>query len=184
MKALLLAVVLLQSITDIYKSANADFDAGKWAEAAAKYEQVLKEDSSHIPSRFNLAVCYTKTGKPEEAISTYRTLLDQNGTVYEAHVNLALLLDQTGKQAEAGEQFEKALALHPEDAQAEMNLGMFYLRANNVDKAYSHLANVVGRGLTSEELFVALSDLEHARKNESKSREYLEKAIQLDPKNP
>jgi tetratricopeptide (TPR) repeat protein len=183
MKTVLLILTLLQSVTDIYKSANADFDAEKWAEAAVKYEQVLKEDSSHIPSRFNLAVCYSKTGKPEEAISAYRTLLDQNATVYEARINLALLLDQTGKQAEAGEQFEKALALRPNEPQAELNLGMFYLRANDADKAYAHLIRVAEKGLTSQELYVALSELEHTRKNESKSQEYLEKAIQLDPKN-
>src|SRR5712692_4871934 len=110
MKTVILILALLQSIQDVYKSANTDFDAGRWTDAAAKYEAVLKEDSSHILSRFNLAVCYTKTGKVEDAIATYRTLLDQNGTIYEARVNLGLLLDQTGKRAEAGEQFEKALA--------------------------------------------------------------------------
>src|SRR5437870_5224998 len=133
MKTALLILALLQSVQDVYKSANADFDAGKWDEAAAKYEQVLKEDPSHIPSRFNLAVCYAKTGKTDEAIATYRTLLDQNNTIYEVRVNLALLLDQTGKRAEAGEQFEKALALRPEDIQAELNAGMFYIRGNEFD---------------------------------------------------
>src|SRR5439155_14663410 len=33
------------------------------------------------------------------------------------------------------------------------------------------------------ELYVALSEAEHARQNEAKSREYLEKAISLDSKN-
>ena len=57
MKTLLLILTLLQSVEDIYKSANADFDAQRWADAAAKFGLVLKEDPSHIPSRFNLAVC-------------------------------------------------------------------------------------------------------------------------------
>jgi tetratricopeptide (TPR) repeat protein len=178
-----LILALLQSAEDIYKSANDDFDAGRWSDAAAKYERVLKEDPSHIPSRFNLAVCYTKTSKTEEAIAEYRTLLDQNNAVYEARINLALLLDQTGKRAEAGEQFEKALALRPEEVQAEFNLGMFYLRGDEVDKAFPHLARVADKGFASIELYVALSEIEHAHKNEPKSREYLEKAIQLEPQN-
>ena len=183
MKLLLLILALLQSVQDVYKSANEDFDAGRWAEAAAKYEQVLKEDPKHIPSRFNLAVCYTKTGKAEEAMAAYRSLLEQNDTIYEARVNLALLLDQSGKRAEAGEQFEKALALRPDDTQAELNLGIFYLRGEEVDKAYPHLARVADKGVESVELYAALSEIEHSRKNEPKSREYLEKAIRLDPKN-
>jgi tetratricopeptide (TPR) repeat protein len=183
MKTLLLILAVFQSVQDVYKSANEDFDAGRWTDAAAKYEQVLKEDPKHIPSRFNLAVCYTKTGKTDEAISAYRTLLEQNDAVYEARVNLALLFDQNGKRAEAGEQFEKALVLRPDDVQAELNLGTFYLRGEEVDKAYPHLTRVADKGLVSVELYAALSEIEHSRKNEPKSREYLEKAIQLDPKN-
>src|SRR5215467_10620779 len=107
MKSIILAVALLQSIQDVYNAADTDFDAGRWAEAAAKYEAVLKEDASHFPSRFNLAVCYTKTGNIASAIAAYQALIAQNGTIYEARFNLAILLDQSGNRDEAGEQFEK-----------------------------------------------------------------------------
>ncbi len=183
MKSIILILALLQSIQDVYNSANADFDAGRWAEAASKYEAVLKEDPSHIPSRFSLAVCYTKTGNIDAAIANYRTLLGQNETIYEAHVNLAILLDQNGKRDEAGEQYERALALRPDDGQAQLNLGMFYIRGNNVETAYPHLTAAVEKGINTPELYTALSEIEHARKNELKSREYLEKAIALDASN-
>src|ERR1051326_834546 len=139
MKAAILILTLLQNVPEIYTSANSDFDAGRWSEAAAKYEAVLKEDNAHIPSRFNVAVCYTKLGDPERAIGSYRILLGQNDFIYEAHVNLAILLEQTGKHDEAGEQYEKALRLRPEDGQAQLNLAMFYMRKNDLEKAYPHL---------------------------------------------
>src|SRR5262249_57674150 len=113
MKTALLLLALLQSVQDIYNSANTDFDAGRWTDAAAKYEQVLKEDPKHIPSRFNLAVSYAKSGKIDQAIAAYRTLLDQNDTIYEARFNLALLLEQDNKRAEPGEQFERHQPLRP-----------------------------------------------------------------------
>jgi protein O-GlcNAc transferase len=182
MKTVLL-LLALQSIPGLYEAANADFNAGRWSAAAAKYEQVLQEDGSHIPSRFNLAVCYSKTGRETDAIAAYRTLLEQNATVYEARVNLALLLDQTGQRAQAGEEFEKALALRPDDLQAEVNLAMFYLRGNETDKAYPHLVTASEKGFVSAALYAALSEAEHARKNETRSREYLQKAIQLEPGN-
>jgi tetratricopeptide (TPR) repeat protein len=182
MKAILIALTLFQSVQAIYNSANTDFDAGRWADAAVKYEQVLKEDAGHIPSRFNLAVCFTKAGKLDEAVAAYRVLLEQNGGVYEARVNLALLLEQTGKRVEAGEQFEKALALRPDDIQAQQNLAMFYVRGNELEKAYPLLTVLAGKGLDSADVYIALSEAEHDRKNEVKSREYLQKAIQLDPK--
>jgi tetratricopeptide (TPR) repeat protein len=183
MKAFILIFFLLQNIPEIYTSANADFEAGRWAEAAAKYEMVLKEDGAHIPSRFNLAVCYTKLGDAGRAIEAYRTLLEQNESIYEAHVNLAILLEQNGKHEEAGEQYEKALNLRPDDAQAQINLGMFYIRGNDVDKAYPHLLAAAQKGAASPQLYAALSEAEHLRKNEPKSREYLEKAVSLDSQN-
>lgn len=184
MKTVLLVFALLQSAQDVYNSANADFDAGRWAEAAVKYEQVLKEDASHIPSRFNLAVCFSKIGKVDEAIASYRALLEQNDKVYEARVNLALLLEQAGARSEAGEQYQRALELRPDDTQAQVNLGMFYLRGQEIEKAYPYLSAAADKGFSSLELYVALSEAEHARKNETRSREYLNKAIQLDPENP
>ena len=183
MKSFILIFAILQATEDLYNSANTDFEAGRWADAAMKYESILKEDASQISSRFNLAVCYTKLGNSDGAIAAYRTLLDQNGTIYEARVNLAILLDQSGKRDEAGEQFEKALDVHPDDVQAEFNLAMFYMRVNDIAKAYPHLIAVQAKGLSSLELYVALSEAEHARNNEVKSREYLEKAISLDSKN-
>jgi tetratricopeptide (TPR) repeat protein len=182
MKTVILILALLQSVEDVYKSATSDFEAGKWAEAAAKYEQVLKESPDHLQSRFNLAVSYAKTGKIDEAIASYQKLLEQNGTIYEAHVNLALLLDEAGKSAEAGEEFEKSLALRPDDAQLELNIATFYLRTKQEEKAYPHLLKLAEKSPTVD-LYLALSDIEHSRKNEAKSREYLEKILQLDPKN-
>src|SRR5207247_8898178 len=171
MTTLILVLALFQTAQDLYNSAATDFEAGRWAEAATKYESVLNEDTSHITSRFNLAVCYTKLGNTDAAIAAYRTLLDQNGTIYEARVNLAILLDQSGKRVEAGEQFDKALSLRPDDVQAELTLAMFYIRGNEIDTAYPHLIAGQANGLSSAALYVALSEADHARPNATNSRE-------------
>ena len=182
-RLIILILMVFQSVQDTYNSANADFDAGRWTEAAAKYEQVLKEDARNVRSRFNLAVCDTKLTKLEEAIAVYKTLLAQDPAIYEAHVNLGLLLEQTGKRPDAGEQFDKALALRPDDVQAVLNLGMFYLRGNELEKAYPHLVKAAQKGVATIELFAALSEVEHLRKDEAKSREYLQNALALEPNN-
>src|SRR4051794_7377033 len=157
-RLVILFLMVVQSVQDTYKSANAEFDAGHWAEAAARYEQVLQEDPRNVLSRFNLAVCDTKLNKLDEAIAAYKALLAQDPAIYEARVNLALVFEQTGKRTEAAEQFEKALALRPDDVQATLNLGMFYLRGNELDKAYPHLVTAVQKGIATTELFGALSE--------------------------
>jgi tetratricopeptide (TPR) repeat protein len=183
MATIILILALLQSLENTYRSANEDFDAGRWADAAVKFELVLQVDPSHIPSRFNLAVCHTKTGNSERAIAEYQKILDQDAGIYEARTNLALLLDQSGKRAEAAGEYEKALELRPDDPRAHRNLGLFYMREQQIDKAYSHLLAAAGKDLNSAELYIALSEAEHARNDEAQSRMYLEKASQLDPSN-
>ena len=48
MKSFILIFAILQATQDLYNSANTDFEAGRWADAAMKYESILKEDASHI----------------------------------------------------------------------------------------------------------------------------------------
>jgi tetratricopeptide (TPR) repeat protein len=183
MKTLLLFFLLFQLPEDIFKTANADFDAGRWADAAGKYELILKEDPAHIPTRFNLAVCYTKLGNQSGAIAEYRKILEQDGTIYEVRTNLAILLGETDQKTAAAEQFQKILELRPDDVQAHFTLGMFYARSGEIEKAYPHLIAAADKDLKFPELYIALSEAEHVRNDEAKSRGYLEKAFQLDPSN-
>jgi len=183
MKVLFFILALLQFPEDIYKTANADFDSGRWSDAAAKYELILKDDPSHIPTRFSLAVCYTKTGNVEGAIAQYRKILELDDTIYEARSNLAILLVQTEQRNAAAEQLEKLAQMRPDDPEAQFRLGMFYARGDELEKAYPFLVAAADKGLAYPELYIALSEAAHLRKDDSKSRSYLEKAYQLDPSN-
>jgi tetratricopeptide (TPR) repeat protein len=142
----------------------------------------LKEDPSHIPSQFNLAVCYTKTGNSTSAITAYRKILEQDEAIYEARNNLAVLLDQAGDPS-AAEQYEKLVELRPDDIQIRFQLAMFYVRGDDLERAYPHLNAAAEKDLKFPELYIALSEAEHRRKDEEKSRAWLEKAHQLDPSN-
>jgi tetratricopeptide (TPR) repeat protein len=176
---LILTLLLTQSIEDTYKAAIADMDAARWSDAANNFEQVLKDDPTHIPSEFNLAVCYTNLERTQDAIALYRSILSQDNNVYEAHINLALLLEGSA----AAEEFERAISLRPDDAKAHLAAGLFYMEEQQIDSAYPHLTKAEQLGLVNPELFIALSEAEHVRKAEGKSRAYLEKASALDPSN-
>src|SRR5215472_14378252 len=101
----LLFFVLLQSPADTFKLANADMDAGRYADAAIKFEQILKEDPTHIPSQFDLAVCYAKLGKPEMARGLYGKIIEADPAIYEVRFNFGLLLREIGADDAADEQF-------------------------------------------------------------------------------
>src|SRR3954464_9620857 len=116
MKLVLLFLLLRQQDpATLFKAATADMDAGKWIDAAPKFEQILKDDPTHIPSEFSLAVCYSKLGKPEMAIPLYRKILEQDSNIYEVRFNLAVLLHESGKETDADQEFLKAASMQPKD---------------------------------------------------------------------
>ena len=179
MKLFIFTLMLLQSIQQTWDSANADMEAGRWMDAAAKFELVLKEDPAHIPSQFNLAVCLTKEGQPEKAIDVYRKIIEQDPDIFEVRINLGILLEGS----EAADQFERAVALRPLDADTRITLGLLYMSSNQVELAFPHLSKAEELGASRPELFIALSEAEHSRGNDAASRSWLEKASTLDPSN-
>src|SRR5262249_33695186 len=126
---------------------------------------------------------YSKMGNSAGAIAQYRKILEQDETIYEARSNLAILLDQTGQRTAAAEHLEKLGLMRPDDPQVQFRLGMFYARGDELEKAYPHLVPAADKSLASPELYIALSEAGHLRKDDLKSRVYLEKAYQLDPSN-
>ena len=178
------ALLLTQSIVDVFNAANADVQARRWSEAAPKYEQVLKEDPTHIPSIFSLAVCYANLDNPKRAAELYTRLLELDGSVYEARVNFAWLLEKMGDKPAAEEQMEKAVTLRSDDPNAEMIAASFFTARGATDRAFVHLTRAEQKGLQSSQLFIALSQAEsQLNHDDAKSRLYLEKALQLDPEN-
>src|ERR1051326_5107176 len=132
---LLVLILALQSPADIFKAANADMDAGRYAEAAAKFEQVLKDDPSQIPSEFDLAVCYTKLGKSKEAEELYRKIIEHDSNIYEAHFNLGVLLRDLNNGTAADEEFVKAAALQPDNPFPLIYHAEFLEQQGDIDKA-------------------------------------------------
>ena len=166
-----------------YNAANLDMQEHRWSEAAAKYEVVLERAPNHVPTLFNLAVCYTNLANSKRAIEVYTKLLEQDGTVFEARINLALLLVQSGDQKSAEEQVDKALALRPNDPNADMFAASFFEELNQFDRAYIYLIHAEEKGLKTPALYIAMSQAETRRGNDDKGRIYLERAAQLDPSN-
>src|SRR5262245_18821707 len=90
-----------QNPADLYKAAVTDMENGRWAEAETTFEKILRDDPGHIPTEFNLAICYSKLEKLDEATRVYRKIVEQDASMYEAHFNLGLLLLQSGEDKDA-----------------------------------------------------------------------------------
>jgi len=69
---------------DVFESAEQQFAAGRWEDAAVGYEFAIKHRNRWKEPHFKLARCYESLGRPDDAIQALRKLLafdrdDENG---------------------------------------------------------------------------------------------------------
>jgi tetratricopeptide (TPR) repeat protein len=124
-----------QSFDRQYRAAVAQYEAGRYAEAAAQLEALLP----HAPKSFALhelmGEVYAALAQGPKALEHLQEAVRLKPDSAEARTNLAATLSHAGKTAAAGEQFRKALALEPKNYDANHNLGEFYIQSGKIDAA-------------------------------------------------
>jgi tetratricopeptide (TPR) repeat protein len=118
-----------------YKSAVAQYEAGRYAEAAAQLESLLPYAAKSFATHELLGQVYAALGQDEKAIEQLEEAVRIKPASGAARENLAATLFHAGKTRLAGEQFRKALELEPKDYDANHNLGEFYIQSGKIAQA-------------------------------------------------
>lgn len=122
-----------------YQSAVADYQAGRYAQAADELEKLLL----HAPQSFEihelLGLSYANLSQDEKAVDHLQTAVQIKPDSAEARTNLGASLMHTGEAELAGEQFRKALSLEPASYDTNHNLGEFYIQSGRVGEARPYL---------------------------------------------
>ena len=129
-----------QKLEATYKAAVADYDAGRYAEAAHRLEAVLPDAARSFGVHELLGLSYASMSQNEEALSQLQLAVQLKPDSAVAHTNLGAILLSSGKPEPAAEQFRKALQLEPANYDANHNLGELYVRSGQVAKAQPLLA--------------------------------------------
>jgi len=129
-----------QKLDRQFQSAVAQYDAGRFAEAAAQLEDLLP----HVPNNFEvqelLGMTYASQSKDAKAVEHLEIAVRLKPESAAARTNLAASLSHAGKPELAGKQFRKALELQPQDYDANHNLGEFYIQSGKIADACPLLA--------------------------------------------
>ena len=141
-----------ETLADIYvKALQVD-------SAIAEYKQILKIDSTHVQSLFNLAQLLAPK-YPQQALEMYDRILQRNGPDWEVLFKVAelnSLLHRYDKAAAAFEQMEK---LDPSNIGLKQNLGEMYIRSNQFDKALALYSDLLESDPHNIELRGALAEI-------------------------
>lgn len=118
-----------------YQGAVADFEAGRYPQAAAGLEKLLPYASKSYEIHELLGMAYGSLGQDEKALPHLKIAVQLKPEVAEAHTNLGATLLHAGQAAPAAEQFRKSLAIDPKSYDANHNLGELYVQNGKLAEA-------------------------------------------------
>jgi tetratricopeptide (TPR) repeat protein len=128
-----------QKLESDFQQAVAQYNAGRFAEAAQQLENLLPRVPKSFEVHELLGLVYAAQSQDAKAQEHLEIAVRLKPDSAEARTNLAASLSHAGKLALAGEQFRKALALEPENFDANHNLGEFYIQSGKVADAIPYL---------------------------------------------
>ena len=129
-----------QHLNREFQAAVAQYDAGRYAEAAAQLETLLPRVPDSFEVQELLGLVYSAESEDARAEGYLQKAVRLKPGSAEARTNLATNLVHLGKLDSAEIEFHKAVELEPKNFEANHDLGEFYVRAGKLDKAESFLA--------------------------------------------
>jgi len=112
------------------------FDAGKYDDAIAKYNEALASDPQNQAARYELALAFTSKSDFKKCRETLEPVIAirsaQSGMIYNAFANC---LDASGERDRAIEIYRKGLVISPDDPQLQYNLAISLLAKNKPGEA-------------------------------------------------
>jgi tetratricopeptide (TPR) repeat protein len=124
-----------QKLNRQYQSAVADYDAGRYRQAATQLESLLPYAPKSFEIHELLGMVYASLSEDAKAIEHLDAAVRLKPDSAVARTNLGASLSHSGNAALAGEQFRKALELEPASFDANHNLGEHYVQLGKIADA-------------------------------------------------
>jgi len=138
-----------------------DYDAGQYASAIRRLEEVVRRDPQFVRAYDNLGLCYEAQNQPEQAIARYREAVRLNRAAANKSpwppLNLGTLLRHRGELPEAEGLLKESISYQSGLARAYYELGMLLEQKQRVGEAITELASAVKADPTYPEPHYALA---------------------------
>ena len=122
-----------------FKAAVAQYEAGKYPDAATQLEKLVREVPESFEVHELLGLVYAAQSQYDKANPHLEKAVRLKPDSAAARTNLGNNLLRLDKVALAEQQFKKAAALAPREYEPSHNLGEFYVRFNKVSEAIPFL---------------------------------------------
>lgn len=159
------------------------YDQGKHALAIDQYKLALRKNPDDPFAMYNLAVVYQDQGKHLEAIGLYKKILDATQDTF-SRINLASIYYDRGDRDLAFQELHTAAQNNLDSAEPLSVLGEYLEREGSLEKAESKYENALANDDKHALTYFRLGRVYCRQDRPDPCLEKLEKAVQLEPKNP
>jgi tetratricopeptide (TPR) repeat protein len=122
-----------------FQAAAAEFDAGRYGQAATQLERLLSEVPESFEVHELLGLAYAAQSQDAKATVHLEKAVRLKPNSAAARINLATNLARSGKMEPAEAQFRKAVELEPRNFDANHGLGELYIQTGKVGAAIPFL---------------------------------------------
>jgi len=126
-------------VGEYLKQGNDLYAQGRFAEAAALYQQALRVDGGNVSARVNLGNAYFALDRLDQAAEAFRESLKTAPNDADVHSNLAAVLFRQGAVDEALSEAQSAVKLKPDLAEGHYILGVVYRQKGDTQRALAEL---------------------------------------------
>jgi tetratricopeptide (TPR) repeat protein len=124
--------------------------AGRFADAATRYEEIVRISPSFYEGWFALGVAYSQTSREAEAETAFKKYLEMQPLSADGHAGLGVLLLAMNRATEARPVLARALQLDPSLSEARKALGRIHIAAREYAEAIREFSSVIDSDTESE----------------------------------
>jgi len=163
-------------------------DQGYKSKAISEYHEALESSFLHRKNEefvtyYNLGKIYAELRDYEKALSFFNIALRMAPDFPPVHNDIAVVFDSKGNYQRAHRYFLNAIALEPDRLETNYNLGLFYLRDGQPDKAIYHLDRVPN-GSPFEQSILLYRGIAFKHKGRlGRALSLFKRAVEKDPRN-
>jgi tetratricopeptide (TPR) repeat protein len=161
---------------------NKLFAEGKFAEAAASYQDAVKLNAIQWAYNFNLGLAYKKLGQSAEALAAFAKAQELNPSSYGANKELAEALGKAGRLEEAKKYYLKAVELSADEPDALYNLGLVQAATGESEAAQASFEKCITLKPDYADAYYQLGTVEIGLNKVKEAVESLDKFLALAPR--
>ncbi len=173
--------VRLDSANLTYRETLADIyiKAFQVDSAIAEYRSILKIDSTHVQSMFNIAQLLAPK-YPLQALEMYDKILQRDGPEWEVLFKVAELNSTLRRYDKAAAAIEQMVKIDPSNMSLKQNLGEMYVRSAQYDKALALFNDMLESDPRNVELRGAVAEVYLQQDKWAKAHEQFELILKND----